>query len=97
MYHLKHEDYIASLDQDNALAYKANYEVFKGGKTKHEVAQYYDQWAEQGDYDLVNILYIFVIIKIVLIFSTFNTTAADVIGNTQALSCKIFIYKYRLI
>ncbi|WAQ95579.1 MET27-like protein [Mya arenaria] len=36
---------------DDVLAYKANYEAFKGGLTKHEVAQYYNKWAETGEYD----------------------------------------------
>jgi len=52
MSELDHQDYIDSLDQETAMAYKANFEVFKGGKTKHEIAQYYDKWAEQEDYDL---------------------------------------------
>ena len=54
MSHLREQDFIDSLDHENATAYKANLEVFKGGKTKHEITQYYNKWAEQGEYDVVN-------------------------------------------
>ena len=43
-----------ALDHDDVTAYKANYEVFKGGLSRHEVAKYYDQWAETGGYDMVS-------------------------------------------
>jgi len=41
----------SNLEEEEVHAYKANYEAFKGGLTKHEVAQYYSQWAENGGYD----------------------------------------------
>ncbi|KAL4241016.1 Methyltransferase domain [Mactra antiquata] len=41
----------SDLREDDVLAYKANYEAFKGGKSKYEIAQYYSQWAESGGYD----------------------------------------------
>ncbi|XP_045215009.2 methyltransferase-like protein 27 [Mercenaria mercenaria] len=40
-----------ALEQDEVLAYKANYEVFKGGLSRNEIAKYYDKWAETGEYD----------------------------------------------
>ena len=46
-------------EHDDVKAYKANHEVFKGGLSKYEVAQYYSKWAEDGLYDEVRIHYFF--------------------------------------
>ena len=43
------------LGRDEIAAYKANYEVFKGGLSRREVVNYYDKWAESGGYDMVSI------------------------------------------
>jgi hypothetical protein len=42
-----------ALDHDEVSAYKANFEVFKGGLSRHDIAKYYDKWAETGEYDMV--------------------------------------------
>jgi len=36
---------------DEVRAYKANFEAYKPGIQKHEVAEYYTKWAESGGYD----------------------------------------------
>lgn len=42
-----------SLEHDDVIAYKTNFEVFKGGLSKNDIAKYYDKWAETGEYDTV--------------------------------------------
>jgi hypothetical protein len=42
-----------ALDKDEVSAYKANFEVFKGGLSRHDIVKYYDKWAETGEYDMV--------------------------------------------
>ncbi|XP_053393607.1 uncharacterized protein LOC123563018 [Mercenaria mercenaria] len=40
-----------TMEEDDVLAYQANYEVFKGGLSRHEITKYYDKWAETGEYN----------------------------------------------
>ena len=40
--------------EDDVEAYKANYGVFKGGLSREEIAEYYNKWAETGQYDTVS-------------------------------------------
>ena len=44
---------------DDVEAYRANHEVFKGGLSKEQIAEYYNNWAESGQYDAVGILITF--------------------------------------
>ena len=49
------QDYEKTNHPDDIEAYRANHEVFKGGLTKEEIAEYYNNWAESGKYDAVSI------------------------------------------
>ena len=42
---------------EDVEAYKTNYEAFKGGLSKEEIAKYYDKWAGSGEYDAVCICF----------------------------------------
>lgn len=49
-----HQSYIEferNNHEDDVEAYKANYGVFKGGLSREEIAEYYNKWAETGQYD----------------------------------------------
>ncbi|KAL3887887.1 hypothetical protein ACJMK2_000276 [Sinanodonta woodiana] len=49
---ITYQNYINNASREDAEAYHANFQAFKGGLTPQQIADYYSQWGASGKYDI---------------------------------------------